>query len=41
MHFREGYIEELIIEAMAWLHEKKGANVTTPIAQKIAKPSRD
>jgi len=37
MHFREGYIEELIIEAMAYLHKKKGANVTTPIAKEIAR----
>ncbi|MCL2120471.1 MAG: LacI family DNA-binding transcriptional regulator [Planctomycetaceae bacterium] len=37
MHFREGYIEELIIEAMAYLHAKNGAKVTTPIAQTIAK----
>jgi len=37
MHFRDGYIEELIIEAMAYLHKKKGAKVTTPIAKEIAK----
>ena len=37
MHFRDGYIEELIVEAMAYLHEKKGAKVTTRIAKVIAK----
>jgi len=37
MHFRDGYIEELVIEAMAYLHKKKGEKVTTPIAKEIAK----
>ena len=35
MHFRDGYIEELVIEAMAFLHETKGEKVTTPIAKEI------
>ncbi|MCL2349658.1 MAG: hypothetical protein FWC50_15515 [Planctomycetaceae bacterium] len=37
MHFRDGYIEELVIEAMAFLHEIKGEKVTTSLAKEIAK----
>jgi|GEM_PF-2521877 len=37
MHFREGYIEELVIEAMAYLHEKKGEKVTTSILKELNK----
>ena len=36
-HFREGFIEDLILEAMDFLHEKQGEKVTTPIAKAIAK----
>ena len=36
-HFRKGFIEDLILEAMDFLHEKHGDAVTTPIAEKIAK----
>ena len=36
-HFREGYIEELVIKAMANLHEKKGEKVTTSIMKELNK----
>jgi|GEM_PF-1176545 len=35
MHFREGYIEDLVIKAMAYLHKKKGEKVTTPILTEL------
>jgi hypothetical protein len=37
MHFRDGYIEELVIEAMAFLHENKGEKVTTSILKELNK----
>ena len=37
MHFRDGYIEELVIEAMAFLHENKGEKVTTSLLKELNK----
>ena len=35
-HFRKGYINELVIKAMAYLHEVQGEEVATSIAKEIA-----
>jgi O-succinylbenzoate synthase len=37
MHFRDGYIADLVIEAMADLHKHEGEKVTTPIVQELVK----
>ena len=36
-HFPKGFIADLILEGMAFLHSEEGEKTTTPIAQKIAK----
>jgi len=36
-HFRKRFIEDLVLDAMAFLHEKHGEEVTTPIAEEIVK----
>jgi len=36
-HFRKGYIADLILKGMKFLHEKEGEKTTTPIAKEIAK----
>jgi len=36
-HFRKGYIKDLILKGMKFLHEKEGEKTTTPIAKEITK----
>jgi hypothetical protein len=36
-HFRKGFIEDLMLEGIAFLHEKHGEAVTTPIIKELVK----
>jgi hypothetical protein len=36
-HFRKGFIEDLMLEGMAFLHETQGEKVTTPLIKELVK----
>ncbi|MCL2624369.1 MAG: hypothetical protein FWD31_11965, partial [Planctomycetaceae bacterium] len=36
-HFRDGYINELVMKAMAYLYEVQGEEVAASLAEEIAK----